>query len=124
MSYDGSSVQKIGTAPSPSAPLTDESDTPERESPGTFALRVELLLSKMKDAYYHGTEDYFKTENTDRKKLLLPFIKPKSCYKPLRRMHTQQGNYIRNCTPSEHAFLWKENAAGNYLNFQGRKMRP
>ncbi|MGP1491759.1 MAG: transglutaminase domain-containing protein, partial [Treponema sp.] len=70
MSYDGSSVQKIGAAPSPSDPLKDESDTPEREFPGTFALRVELLLSKMKDAYYHATEDYFKSESTDRKKFV------------------------------------------------------
>ena len=69
MSYDGSSVQKIGAAPSPSAPLKDETDKPEREAPGTFALRVELLLSKLKDAYYHGTEDYFIPENPDRKKI-------------------------------------------------------
>ena len=67
MGYDGSSVQKIGTAPSPSEPLKAEADKPEREAPGTFALRVELLLSKLKDAYYHGTEDYFIPENPDRR---------------------------------------------------------
>ena len=67
MSYDGSSVQKMGTAPSPSEPLKAEADKPEREAPGTFALRVELLLSKLKDAYYHGTEDYFIPENPDRR---------------------------------------------------------
>ena len=70
MSYDGSSVQKIGTAPSPSEPLKAEADKPEREALGTFALRVELLLSKLKDAYYHGTEDYFIPENPDRKKFV------------------------------------------------------
>ena len=70
MSYDGSSVQKIGAAPLPSEPLKDETDKPEREAPGTFALRVELLLSKLKDAYYHGTEDYFIPENPDRKKFV------------------------------------------------------
>ena len=75
MSYDGSSVQKIGAAPLPSAPLKDETDKPEREALGTFALRVELLLSKLKDAYYHGTEDYFKTENTDRKKFVVAIHK-------------------------------------------------
>ena len=67
MGYDGSSVQKIGTAPSPSEPLKAEADKPEREALGTFALRVELLLSKLKDAYYHGTEDYFIPENPDRR---------------------------------------------------------
>ena len=67
MSYDGSSVQKMGTAPSPSEPLKAEADKPEREALGTFALRVELLLSKLKDAYYHGTEDYFIPENPDRR---------------------------------------------------------
>ena len=67
MSYDGSSVQKICAAPLPSEPLKDEIDKPEREVPGTFALRVELLLSKLKDAYYHGTEDYFIPENPDRR---------------------------------------------------------
>ena len=71
MSYDGSSVQKVGAAPSPSEPLKDETDKPEREAPGTFALRVELLLSKIKDAYYHGTEDYFIAENTERKNFML-----------------------------------------------------
>ena len=70
MGYDGSSVQKIGTAPSPSEPLKAEADKPEREALGTFALRVELLLSKLKDAYYHGTEDYFIPENPDRKKFV------------------------------------------------------
>ena len=75
MSYDGSSVQKIGAAPSPSEPLKDEADTPEQEAPGTFALRVELLLSKMKNAYYHGTEDYFKTENIDRKNFVMAIEK-------------------------------------------------
>lgn len=67
MSYDGSSVQKIGEAPSPSAPLKGEADKPEQETPGIFALRVELLLSKIKDAYYHGEEDYFIPENPGRK---------------------------------------------------------
>ena len=70
MSYNGSSVQKIGAAPSPSAPLKDAADTPEREAPGTFALRVELLLAKMRDAYYHGAEDYFTPEPPDRKKFV------------------------------------------------------
>ena len=70
MSYDGSSVQKIGAAPLPSEPLKAEADKPEREALGTFALRVELLLSKLKDAYYHGTEDYFIPENPDRKKFV------------------------------------------------------
>ena len=70
MGYDGSSVQKIGTAPSPSEPLKDETDKPEREAPGTFALRVELLLAKITDAYYHGTEEYFIPENPDRKKIV------------------------------------------------------
>ena len=67
ISYDGSSMQKLGEAPLPSDLLKDETDKPEREVPGTFALRTELLLSKITDAYYHGEEDYFIPENPDRK---------------------------------------------------------
>ena len=70
ISYDGSSMQKLGEAPLPSDLLKDETDKPEREVPGTFALRTELLLSKITDAYYHGTEDYFIPENPDRKKFV------------------------------------------------------
>ena len=70
MNYDGSSVQKIGAAPLASAPLKAEADKPEREAPGIFALRVELLLAKITDAYYHGAEDYFTPEHPDRKKFV------------------------------------------------------
>ena len=75
MSYDGSSVQKIGAVPSPSAPLKAEADTPEREAPGIFTLRVELLLAKITDAYYHGAEDYFTPEHPDRKKFVIAIQK-------------------------------------------------
>lgn len=96
MSYDGSSVQKIGTAPSPSEPLKAEADKPEREAPGTFALRVELLLAKIKDAYYHGEEDYFIPENPDRKNFVTAIQKAEKL--------------LQNAQPDAHAAgeLYKE----------------
>ena len=68
MPYDGgdSSVQKIGPAPSPDDPLLPTGDEPNQEEPGLTALRTEIMLSKMKDAYFHGTESYFTAKNQER----------------------------------------------------------
>ena len=60
-------MQKLGNAPSPSDPLKYDSDIPCAEKPGLKALKVEVMLCKMKDAYYHGTEDYFTPESQERK---------------------------------------------------------
>ena len=35
-------------------------------SVGLTALRTEIMLSKMKDAYFHGTESYFTAKNQER----------------------------------------------------------
>ena len=67
LSYNGTGLQKLGNAPSPSDPLKDDSDIPRAEKPGLKALKVEVMLCKMKDAYYHGAEDYFTPESQERK---------------------------------------------------------
>ena len=41
-----------------------------RKLGGGAALRSEIMFARMKDAYFHGTEDYFKPQNTERKKFL------------------------------------------------------
>ena len=60
-------MQKLGNAPSPSDPLKYDSDIPRTEKPGLKTLKVEIMLCKMKDAYYHGAEDYFTPESQERK---------------------------------------------------------
>lgn len=67
LTYNGTDLQKLGNAPSPSVPLKDDSDIPLTEKPGLKALKVEIMLCKMKDAYYHGAEDYFTPESQERK---------------------------------------------------------
>lgn len=63
---DASSVQKIGAAPSPGQPLRPIADVPNQVTSGMTALRTEIMFSKMKDAYFHGTESYFTVQNPDR----------------------------------------------------------
>ncbi|MGP1458996.1 MAG: transglutaminase domain-containing protein [Treponema sp.] len=65
--YDGTDLQKLGAASSPDNPLKPDNDIPRAEASGVKALRVEVMLSKMKDAYYHGSEDYFAPERQERK---------------------------------------------------------
>ena len=70
MHYDGSAVQKTGAQPSPNEPLRPAGDEPETEEPGIAALRAEIMLSKMKDAYFHGTERYAEPQSAERKSFL------------------------------------------------------
>lgn len=68
--YDGTSFTKIkpitidqlyhGMA------LKPTSDIPTRKTVGSVALRCQVALSKLKDAYYHGTEDYHKPIDPSR----------------------------------------------------------
>jgi len=70
MHYDGSAVQKTDAQPSPNEPLRPAGDEPETEEPGIAALRAEIMLSKMKDAYFHGAERYAEPQSAERKSFL------------------------------------------------------
>ncbi|MGP1577077.1 MAG: transglutaminase domain-containing protein [Treponema sp.] len=56
VNFDGSDVQKIESLSSVPVMLVPNTDKVVRTY-GIEALKAELMLSKMKDAYFHGTED-------------------------------------------------------------------
>lgn len=67
---DTASAEKIGKAPAPGKPLRQENDNPAKEIGGIAVLRTEIMFSKMKDAYFHGTESYFTPAHQERIRFL------------------------------------------------------
>ncbi len=67
---DTAAVEKIGAAPAPSQPLRPESDKSNEDAAGIAVLRTEIMFSKMKDAYFHGTESYFTPTDPGRTRFL------------------------------------------------------
>ncbi|MGP1560711.1 MAG: transglutaminase domain-containing protein [Helicobacteraceae bacterium] len=65
MGYDGQNLQKVREAPSPDDLMKYQVTAPS-EDPGVVALRGELMLSKMKDAYFHGKEDLSDPKDAER----------------------------------------------------------
>lgn len=69
--------------------LKAENDTPKRSFSGAVALRTEIGLAKLQDAYYHGEEDYFKAENPKRKELLRTIKQAENLLKQNPNNHSQ-----------------------------------
>lgn len=67
--YEGRNIEKVKNITVdevPSIALKSDSDQPTSVQGGGIALRKALALAKLKDAYYHGTEDYFEPKNSQR----------------------------------------------------------
>ncbi len=69
MSYNGENVVKIELAP-PAGSFKSYKIELSQEDPGAVALRGELMLSKMKDAYFHGNEDLNSPQDNQRKEFV------------------------------------------------------
>ncbi|WP_329904619.1 transglutaminase domain-containing protein [Porphyromonas pogonae] len=73
--YDGSDFKKTRSVTyydllEDLVKLKEDNDKPQRGRVGTIALRCEVAIAKMKDAYYHSKEDLFVPENATRVRLL------------------------------------------------------
>lgn len=69
--YDGQNFKKIKKTTyyelaTDAVSLKRREDKPVQKEFGVLALRAELVLAKLKDAYYHGTEDFLKAEDPRR----------------------------------------------------------
>ncbi|MEL3913036.1 transglutaminase domain-containing protein [Treponema pedis] len=69
MDYDGANLKEEKLLPEFRAPLKPESDKPLQKR-SCVALRGEIALSKIKDAYFHGTENYFNPQAEQRKEFI------------------------------------------------------
>lgn len=70
--YNGNNTQQVRTLSENEVETAslNGNDHPVARNYGNVALRKAMALAKLKEAYYHGTEDYFKPENAQRIALL------------------------------------------------------
>lgn len=112
INYDGTGLQKIREISFGEAcenkTLVQAGDALTLKK-GKNALRGEIMLSKMKDAYYHGTEDYFKPKSEERKAFVEAIKKAETLVKQTNvsdneakvvydTLHDIRKNYIMECS--------------------------